>query len=429
MKFLKYFLIIPLFLNAELVIEITKGSDNPYRIALIPFQGETNAAKQANEIVKSDLIRTGEFYIFDEKSLIAYPTIEDDINFSDWRLINTDYLLLTSIIQSNSGIEARYEIFDVRKKSKIRSSKVYGVTNNVRQLSHYVSDGIYEAITGIQGVASTKILYISQSSDPDVSYRLYVADADGANKQLLVKSPEPIISPAWSPDSKQVAYVSFETGTANVYIQNISTGERQSIIKKRCTTCIANDQISSPSWSPDGRYLSLTLYQDGNAEIYIYNLQKKNLTRLTNHYSIDTESKWSPDGRKLMFTSGRSGSPQLYELDLRKLNKKPKRLTFEGNYNAKGSYLPSGEGIVFVHRSFDKFQIAIKYFEDNFIIPLTDAKMDESPSVSPNGNVIIYAISEKNNDILAGVTLSGAKFRLPSAKGQVREPAWSGYLK
>ena len=429
MKFLKYFLIIPLFINAELVIEITKGSDNPYRIALIPFQGETNAAKQANEIVKSDLIRTGEFYIFDEKSLIAYPTSEDDINFSDWRLINTDYLLLTSIIQSNSGIEARYEIFDVRKKSKIRSSKVYGVTNNVRQLSHYVSDGIYEAITGIQGVASTKILYISQSSDLDALYRLYVADADGANKQLLVKSPEPIISPAWSPDSKQIAYVSFETGTANVYIQDISTGERQSIIKKRCSTCIANDQISSPSWSPDGRYLSLTLYQDGNAEIYIYNLQKKNLTRLTNHYSIDTESKWSPDGRKLMFTSGRSGSPQLYELDLRKLNKKPKRLTFEGNYNAKGSYLPSGEGIVFVHRSFDKFQIAIKYFEDNFIIPLTDAKMDESPSVSPNGNVIIYAISEKNNDILAGVTLSGAKFRLPSAKGQVREPAWSGYLK
>jgi TolB protein len=173
----------------------------------------------------------------------------------------------------------------------------------------------------------------------------------------------------------------------------------------------------------------LTLYQDGNAEIYIYNLQKRNLTRLTNHYSIDTESKWSPDGRKLMFTSGRSGSPQLYELDLRKLNKKPKRLTFEGNYNAKGSYLPGGDGIVFVHRSSNKFQIAIKYFDDNFVIPLTDAKMDESPSVSPNGNVIIYAISEQNNDILAGVTLSGAKFRLPSAKGQVREPAWSGFLK
>ena len=206
MKFLKYFLIIPLFLNAELVIEITQGSDNPYRIALIPFQGETNAAKQANEIVKSDLIRTGEFYIFDEKSLIAYPSGEDDINYSEWRLINADYLLLTSVIDSDSGIEARYEIFDVRKKSKIRSSKVYGVTNNVRQLSHYVSDGIYEAITGIKGVASTKILYVSQSNEVDTSYRLYVADADGVNEQLLVKSPEPIISPAWSPDSKTVSY-------------------------------------------------------------------------------------------------------------------------------------------------------------------------------------------------------------------------------
>ena len=429
MRFFKFFIIIPLFLNAELVIEITKGSDNPYRIALIPFQGEFTFAKEANEIVKNDLLRTGEFYIFDEKSLIAYPPSEDDINYSDWRLINADYLLLTSVIESNSGIEARYEIFDVRRKSKIRSSKVYGVSNNVRQLSHYVSDGIYEAITGIKGIASTKILYVSQSNNLESTYKLYVADADGANEQLLVKSPEPIISPVWSPDSKKVAYVSFETGIANVYIQDIFTGDRESIIKKRCLTCTSNEQISSPSWSPDGKYLSLTLYQDGNAEIYIYNLQKRNLTRLTNHYSIDTESKWSPDGRKLMFTSGRSGSPQLYELDLRKLNKKPKRLTFEGNYNARGSYLPGGEGIVFVHRSSDQFQIAIKYFEDNFIIPLTDAKMDESPSVSPNGNVIIYAISEQNNDILAGVTLSGAKFRLPSAKGQVREPAWSGFLK
>ena len=429
MRFLKYFLMLPLLLDAELVIEITQGSDNPYRIALIPFQGDSSISKVANDIVKTDLLRTGEFYIFDEKSMLAYPSSEDDINYSEWRLINADYLLLTSVIESNSGIEARYEIFDVRKKSKIRSSKVYGVTNNIRQLSHYVSDGIYEAITGMQGVASTKILYVSQSNNLEPSYKLYVADADGANEQLLVNSPESIISPAWSPDSKRVAYVSFETGTANVYIQNISTGERESIIKKTCSSCSSNEQISSPSWSPDGKYLSLTLYQDGNAEIYIYNLQKKNLTRLTNHYSIDTESKWSPDGRKLMFTSGRSGSPQLYELDLRKLNKKPKRLTFEGNYNAKGSYLPSGQGIVFVHRSSDKFQIAIKYFEDNFVIPLTDANMDESPSVSPNGNVIIYAISELDTDILAGVTLSGAKFRLPSAKGQVREPAWSGFLK
>ena len=249
--------------------------------------------------------------------IVIEAASEDEINYSDWRLINADYVLLTSVIENNSGVEARYEIFDIRKKSKIRSSKVYGVSNNIRQLSHYISDGIYEAITGMKGVASAKIIYVSQSNSIDSPYKLYVADADGANEQLLVKSPEPIISPAWSPDSKKVAYVSFETGIANVYIQDISTGERNPIFMKKCSTCF-NEQISSPAWSPDGNYLSLTLNQDGNAEIYIYNIKKKSFIRLTNHYSVDTESNWSPDGKKLMFTSGRSGSPQLYEIDLRK---------------------------------------------------------------------------------------------------------------
>ena len=144
-----------------------------------------------------------------------------------------------------------------------------------------------------------------------------------------LRSSEPIISPVWSPDSSKVAYVSFETGVANVFIQEIATGKRFSVINKKCNDCRFNEQISSPAWSPDGKYLSLTLYQDGNAEIYIFNINKKLLTRMTNHYGIDTESKWSNNGRKLLFTSGRSGSPQLYEIDLRKLNKRPKRLAFE----------------------------------------------------------------------------------------------------
>ena len=171
------------------------------------------------------------------------------------------------------------------------------------------------------------------------------------------------------------------------------------------------------------------MYQDGNAEIYILNLKNKNLTRLTNHYSIDTESSWSPNGSKIMFTSGRSGSPQLYEINLRKFNAKPKRLTFEGNYNAKGSYLPNGEGVVFVHRKNSNFQIALKYFNENFVRPLTNSQLDESPSISPNGNVIVYAISESGTGLLAGVTLSGARFRLPIKMGEVREPSWSGFLR
>jgi TolB protein len=286
-----------------------------------------------------------------------------------------------------------------------------------------MSDGIYEEITGIKGVASTRLLYVTEEIfNNESSFKLIVADADGLNEQILLRSTEPIISPSWSPDSKKVAYVSFETGVAKVFIQDIASGEREMVLEN-------NFQISSPSWSPNGKFLSLTLYQDGNAEIYILNLKNKNLTRLTNHYAIDTESSWSPNGSKIMFTSGRSGSPQLYEINLRKFNSKPTRITFDGNYNAKGSYLPNGEGIIFVHRKDRSFQIALKYFNENFVRPLTNSKLDESPSISPNGNVIVYAISEDGVSLLSGVTLSGARFRLPLKNGEVREPSWSGFLR
>jgi TolB protein len=317
----------------------------------------------------------------------------------------------------------RFTIY--KKKRKIRSSKVFGLPNQLRQLAHYTSDGIYESIAGIKGIASTKLLYVNEIKSGDIKsrYRLMLADSDGANEQTLLSSSEPIISPSWSPDGKKVAYVSFETGLANVFIQNISTGKRDSVLSK-------NTQISSPSWSPDGKYLSLTLYQDGNAEIYILRLRDKTLTRMTNQFAIDTESSWSPKGNKILFTSGRSGSPQIYELDLRRLNSKAKRITFEGSYNAKASYLPNEEGIIFVNRSADGlFHIALKYKKENFIRILTEAKMDESPSVAPNGNMVIYGITEEDQSMLAGFSLSGASFKLPASQGEVREPAWSDFLR
>ena len=356
--------------------------------------------------------------------LLSIPTSIEEINSSEWKLLNIDFIVLGKISdEDNSSVKATYEIYDVSRKTKIRSSTVYGIPGRLRQLSHYVSDGIYESITGMRGVSTTKILYVNEIIDNDnLNYILYVADADGANEQELLRSNEPIISPSWSPDSKKVAYVSFETGMAKVFIQEIASGKREMVIEN-------DHQISSPAWSPDGKFLSLTLFQDGNAEIYILNLANKNLTRLTKHYSIDTESSWSPKGTKILFTSGRSGSPQLYEIDLTKFNTKPSRLTFEGNYNAKGSYLPNNEGIIFVHRSTNQFQIALKYFDENFIRPLTESKLDESPSVSPNGNVIIYAITDNKSGMIAGVTLSGATFVLPATNGKVREPAWSGFLR
>ena len=405
-------------LTSELILEITQGTEDPYRVAILKFEGDQKVSNDIDQIIRNNLKRSGEFNLFVNKDLLSLPNNETEVIFNDFRILDIDYLVIGKIAKDGISISVVYEIFDINKGKKIRTSTVYGIPNKNRQLGHYISDGIYEEITGMKGISSTKILYVTENKN----FNLIVADADGSNEQILLKSNDPIISPTWSPDSKKVAYVSFETGLAKVFIQDIATGERELAIEN-------SSQVSSPSWSPDGKFLSLTMYQDGNAEIYILNLKNKNLTRLTNHYSIDTESSWSSRGSKILFTSGRSGSPQLYELDLKKSNARPKRLTFEGNYNAKGSYLPNSEGIIFVHRSDSNFQIAMKYFDESFIRPLTDAQMDESPSISPNGNVIVYAITEKGMGLLSGVTLSGVKFRLPAKKGAVREPAWSGFLR
>ena len=417
--------VLPLFCASELFLEITKGSEDPFKVAMIPFAGNVSVSKKLNKVIRNDLSRTGEFSLLDERLLLPLEVENEEINYQDWRLLGMDYLVVGNIVKEKNSIDVSYEIFDIQKRRKIRSSKVFGLPNQLRQLAHYTSDGIYESIAGIKGIASTKLLYVNEIKSEDIKsrYRLMLADSDGANEQTLLSSSEPIISPSWSPDGKKVAYVSFETGLAKVYIQNIASGKRESVLSK-------NTQISSPSWSPDGKYLSLTIYQDGNAEIYILRLRDKTLTRMTNQFAIDTESSWSPKGNKILFTSGRSGSPQIYELDLRRLNSKAKRISFEGSYNAKASYLPNEEGIIFVHRSTDGFfHIALKYKKENFIRILTEAKMDESPSVAPNGNMVIYGITEGDQSMLAGFSLSGATFKLPASKGEVREPAWSNFLR
>ena len=417
--------LMPLGCLGELFLEITKGSEDPYRIAISPFDGDVRTSNQLHNIIRNDLMRTGEFSILDEELVLPIKIKDDELIYSDWKLLGMDYLITGSIIKTKNSIDVNYEIYDIYKKKKVRSSKVFGIPNQIRQLAHYTSDGIYESISGIKGIAATKLLYVNETKNSKSisAYKLMLADSDGANEKVLLTSSESIISPSWSPDGKKVAYVSFETGIAKVFIQDIASGKRESVLSK-------STQISSPSWSPDGKYLSLTLYQDGNAEIYILRLRDRTLTRMTNQFAIDTESSWSPKGNKIIFTSGRSGSPQIYELDLRKLNPKAKRISFEGTYNAKASYLPKEEGIIFVHRSDDGlFHIALKYKKENFIRVLTEAKMDESPSVAPNGNMVIYGIKEENLSMLAGFSLSGARFKLPASEGEVREPAWSNFLR
>ena len=247
-KYLLTLLLVAQPIFSELVLEITRGSDNPYSVALINFNGSNSAKYQVTSIVKNDLDRTGEFRILENNKLLSIPSSEEELNYSDFKLLGVDFIVMGSVAEEDiSNIAATYKVFSVKTESQIRTSTVYGVPNKIRQLSHYISDGIYEEITGLQGVASTRLLYVTEERSKDRSlFKLIVADADGSNEQILLRSSEPIISPSWSPDSKQVAYVSFETGMAKVFTQYIATGKREIVLENQF-------QISTPSWSPNGK--------------------------------------------------------------------------------------------------------------------------------------------------------------------------------
>ncbi len=411
--------------QAQLTIEITRGVDSPARIAVVPmgWGGSSPLPEDISEIISANLIRSGQFETIPRRDMLSFPRTDGDVHFRDWRALNTEYLLIGNIEQRGGRYHVNYELFDVPGQRKLLARhSVDGTENQLRDLAHHISDRVYEAVTGIPGVFATQIIYVEafQNQTPEL-FRLMLADADGARPRLLLESSQPILSPVWSPDGRQVAYVSFETSRPAIFVQDLNTGQRTQL-----TDFVGLN--GAPAWSPDGRKLAVVLSKDGNPNIYTLDVATRELTRVTtNNLAIHTEPAWTKDGGSIIFTSNRPGRPQIYRKDL--ATGVATRITYEGPFNARGRISPDGRTLVMVHQRGGIFHIATQDLETGDMRILTETEWDESPTIAPNGAMLMYATRRNGKGILAAVSMdAGTRFLLPSKQGDVREPAWSPFF-
>lgn len=408
--------------QAELAIEITEGVDNPARIAVVPMNPDgLMLSEDISAIVSADLDRSGLFQAMSRVNMLSFPKRASEVYYRDWSVPGIEYLVVGDVqSEPGGGYKVVFSLLQVHGERQIFTQVVRGSENEIRDIAHYISDKVYEAITGIRGAFSTRIAYVTANGQGNnMVFRLMVSDADGARERLMLKSKEPIMSPSWSPDARELIYVSFETGRPAIYRQRLSDAHRERVTNFRGLN-------GAPAWSPDGQRLALVLSKDGNPEIYLYSFATKAFTRLTRHFAIDTEPTWMPDGRGILFTSDRGGSPQIYKLTL--ASGTVERVTFEGSYNARPRLAPDGRTLVLVHRINGRYHIASKDLLTGDFRVLSETHLDESPTVSPNGAMVIYAAKQGNKGVLAAVSIdAGVRFLLPSNRGDVREPAWAPF--
>lgn len=405
--------------RAELLIRITEGADAALPISVVPFaeNGSIPPGDKVANIVRDDLAMSGEFRPLSPEKMLSLPSRREEVYFRDWRMLGQRYVLVGELSRNGDRVVARYELFDVNQEKRILGETAAASVNGMRTLGHHISDKVYEAITGVPGAFSTKLAYVTLDTfNGKPRYRLQVSDVDGKRAKIRLESQEPILSPAWSPDGKRLAYVSFETGKPAIYIHDLSSGQRTKVADFKGLN-------SAPAWSEDGRSLLMTLSKDGNAEIYRMDLASRQLTKLTNHWAIDTEATYDHSGDGIFFTSDRSGGPQIYHM--KSPGAEPRRITFGSRYNARPRPDNTGDYVYYVHQRNSAFHIARTNLKNGEETVLTRTESDESPSVSPNGRMLIYATKQGGDSVLTVISADGgAAYSLPASEGDVREPAW-----
>ena len=422
-------LLLPLLATAQekgLEIDIIGGNASALPIAVVPMPYQGGGAAPETDVagvVRADLDRSGQFRGLPEQDIVERPSRGSEINYPTWRLLKQDYILVGRVLPAGDGrFRIEYELFDVAKQERLLGFALTARSNAMRDVAHQIADAVYEKILGVRGAFWTRIAYVTATGTGKGSrYALMIADSDGFNPQVVVRSSEPLLSPSWSPDGGRLAYVSFERGNSSIYIQNIASGSRELIASFRGIN-------GAPSFSPDGSRLALTLSRSGNPEIYVMNLGSKALTQVTNQFGIDTEPTWSADGGTIYFTSDRGGRPQIYQVSAS--GGGATRVTFQGTYNASASVSFDGKKIAVAQGAGNVYRIAL--MDRSLGSPrwntLSPGSLDESPSFAPNASMLLYAAREGRRGVLYAVSADGrVRQRLVLADGDVREPAWSPY--
>ena len=403
--------------QAQMRVEISGVGSNQIPIAVAAFANEELSPQLVSTIIRDDLNRSGYFRLIEVGGAIAETA---SVDFESWKGRGATALVVGSVQKKGEGrFDVRYKLFDVLKGEMLSGFSMDTPTPKIRLTAHKIADDIYEKLTGIPGVFSTRIAYVTKAGN---QYRLEISDADGEGVQVALTSKEPIISPIWSPDGVKVAYVSMELKKPIVYIQNLMTGQRSTVANFKGNN-------SSPSWSPDGSKLLVTLSKGAIAQVYSINADGSDAQRLSNSNGIDTEARYSPDGRYIYFVSDRGGNPQIYRMNAD--GSDVKRITFKGSYNISPRVSPDGNTLVFISRRDGGDHVyAMDLVNNNQELKLSDTNRDESPSFAPNGRYVLYATQTGRRGTLGMVSTDAkVKQKLTIQAGEIREPTWGPFMK